>query len=441
MTQSLNNPSETAGTKVRIETVSFKTRSPLTQLELSKINSYSASSPTIDDFRKNSSWHLGNLVEDFEINIEKFPDAFYHKEGEKQRRVGVMIRYLSFGNIILHDHCYDCQFEIFLDWEPTKVELSRIFAARTATGIDTTMLDYTPWNNIQFTSSIDYHFIEPFVTSKLYYSEYHKKFLLYNSAQIKGTFRENFEVENFPLDCQDLKIILRLGDSAEAIWRHSGICPVNLKVETNNLSVQDYHLYQCYCCYTTTKKKHSAMAIMYAEFHGVIKIRRRWEAYGIRTFVTISVISAGSLASFLIDATSYADRMAHVTTMLLTGVAFTFVVNSSLPVVPYLTFMDKYINAQLLFICLVGAMESFPQLFPVISKNLATTTLAYISLSIWGALHFILLIAGLRFYSIESKKLEIYEPSFPDPIIAGPAHPARNFQTEKYPGEACNIWR
>merc|ERR1719334_2459283 len=112
----------------------------MTQLELRMIKSYSASSPTLDDFRRNSSWHLGNLVDDFEIDIEALPNVYYHKEGEKQRRVGLMIRFLSFGNLVLQDHCYDCQFEIFLDWEPKKAELNRIFAARRATGIDTTML-------------------------------------------------------------------------------------------------------------------------------------------------------------------------------------------------------------------------------------------------------------------------------------------------------------
>jgi len=147
-----------------------------------------------------------------------------------------------------------------MDWEPTKEELKRIVSKGKATGIDTTMLDYVPWAGMQFTSSINCSFVEPFGKPKLYWSDHHQKFLLFNFAQVKGTFRENFELKNFPVDCQDLKLLIRLGDSAEAIWRHSGICPVNVKVETDNLSVQDYRLCDSFCCYTTTKRKHSVLA-------------------------------------------------------------------------------------------------------------------------------------------------------------------------------------
>jgi len=157
-----------------------------------------------------------------------------------------------------------------MDWEPTKEELKRIVSKGKATGIDTTMLDYVPWAGMQFTSSINCSFVEPFGKPKLYWSDHHQKFLLFNFAQVKGTFRENFELKNFPVDCQDLKLLIRLGDSAEAIWRHSGICPVNVKVETDNLSVQDYRLYDSLCCYTTTKRKHSVLAKRYAEIHAVI---------------------------------------------------------------------------------------------------------------------------------------------------------------------------
>merc|ERR1719419_1181831 len=125
-------------------------------------------------------------------------------------------------------------------------------------------------------------FVQPYTAPELYWSDYHQKYLYFQFAQVKGKFRENFELENFPLDCQDLKLLIRLGDSAKAILRHSGLCPVNVKVETDNLSIQDYRLFPSYCCYTTTKRKHSALAKRYAEVHAVIKLQRRWEAYSVR---------------------------------------------------------------------------------------------------------------------------------------------------------------
>lgn len=318
--------------------------------------------------------------------------------------------------------------------------MKRVFASRKATEIDKSMLDYVPENEIQFTSSIDMSFVEPFGNPKLYWSDYHKKFLFFNFAQVKGTFRENFELENFPLDCQDLKLLIRLGDSAKAIWRHSGICPINVKVETDNLSVQDYHLYDSFCCYTTTKRKHSALAKRYAEIHGVIKLQRRWEAYSVRIFLVISVVSFSSLASFLMDEDLFAERMAHTTTMLLTGVAFTFVASNSLPVVPYMTYLDFYISAQFMFIFLTGVLACLPQIFYDFSDHMSSVTLSYIALAVWVGMHVILLADGLRRFLKEKTKLAMYEPGFPDPKITGPAHPTRNFQTVSYPGESGPVW-
>jgi len=347
---------------------------------------------------------------------------------------------LSFGNIVLYEHRYDCQFEIYIDWEPTKEELKRIFASGKATGIDTTMLDYIPWAEIQFTSSIEMSFVEPFGKPKLHLSDHNQKFLLFNFAQVKGTFRENFELENFPVDCQDLKLLIRLGDSAKAIWRHSGICPVNVKVETDNLSIQDYKLFDSFCCYTTTKRKHSALGKSFCEFHAVLKLQRRWEAYSIRIFLIISVVSFSSIASFLMNDKLFAERMAHITTMMLTEIAFTFITNSALPVVPYMTYMDTYVTAQFMFIFLTAVIACLPEIFPHFNDNVDSSTLAVTTLAVWVWMHIILFLHGFRCYHNEKTKLEMYKPEFPDPKITGRTHPSRNVQTVSYPGEAGFVW-
>jgi len=329
---------------------------------------------------------------------------------------------------------------MYIDWEPTKEELKRIFASGKATGIDTTMLDYIPWAEIQFTSSINMSFVEPFGKPKLHLSDYNQKFLLFNFAQVKGTFRENFELENFPLDCQDLRLLIRLGDSAKAIWRHSGICPVNIKVETDNLSIQDYNLFDSFCCYTATKRKHSALGKSFCEFHAVIKLQRRWDAYSIRIFLIISIVSFSSIASFLINDKLFSRRMAHITTMMLAEIAFTFITNRTLPVVPYMTYMDTYVTAQFLFIFLTGVIACLREIFPHFNKYVNSSTLAIITLSFWIGMHIILFLHGFIRYRIEKTKLAMYEPKFPNPKITGPAHSSRNFQTLSYPGKAGFVW-
>jgi len=385
-------------------------------------------------------WHLGNLVKNFKVDIEKLPNAYYHKEGEEQRRVGIYICYYSFGNIVLHEHSYDCKFRLNIDWEPTKAELKRIFAAGKAKGIDTTMLDYIPWNGLVFTNSIDLSFSEPFGKPNLFWSAHHQKFLFFASGMVTGTFRENYELHNFPFDCQDLKLIIELGDATKQVWRHSGMCPVNVKVQKTNLSIQDYHLHDVFCTYSATKQIHSTKRKRYAEFHCVIKLQRRWEAYSVRMFLVISMVSLSSVASFLMDEDLFAERMAHTTTVMLTGIAFTFVVNNSLPVLPYLTYLDRYITCQILFTFSTGVMACLPQILQNLNDEDFFSNMAVIALCLWIAMHFVLLVDGLRRYCIETKKIRTYEPEYPDPKMTGPIDHARNLQMVDYPSESGNIW-
>jgi len=90
----------------------------------------------------------------------------------------------------------------------------------------------------------------------------------------------------------------------------------------------------------------------------------------------------------------FAERMAHTTTMLLTVVAFTFVVNSSLPVVPYMTYLDSYISDQFMFTFLTGLMACCPEIFPNFNDYIDSFKLAVIALSGWVLMHGFLLLDG-----------------------------------------------
>jgi len=385
-------------------------------------------------------WQLGNPVQNFEVDIEKIPDAYYHKEGEKQRRVGLWVCFLSFGNIVLDEHRFECHFELFMDWEPTKAELESILSARKSTGIDSTLLNYIPYEELQFTGSVETSFVVPFANLKLHWSDYHNKYLLFNYATVKGIFRENFELYNFPLDSQDLKLIIRLGDSDKAIWRHSGCSPANVKVEKDNLCIQDYRLDSVFCCFTKTREEHSVLGLSYAEFHAVIKLQRRWEAYSIRMFLIISIVSFSTFAIFLMEDDRLDSKIKHISTMLLTAIAFNFVLTNLLPVVPYMTYMDRYINAQFIFIFFTGVIVSLPKIFPDFEDKLNSSRLAVTSLLLWIGMHFILLVDGFRCYCKETKKLHDYKPDFPEPVVTGPKDKERNFQMEDYPGMANPVW-
>jgi len=70
------------------------------------------------------------------------------------------------------------------------------------------------------------------------------------------------------------------------------------------------------------------------------------------------MVSFCTLAVFFIPAKLYASRLKHVATMLLTAVAFQFVTSNTLPVIPYLTYLDVYFTSQFGFIIIVGVIIS-----------------------------------------------------------------------------------
>ena len=67
----------------------------------------------------------------------------------------------------------------------------------------------------------------------------------------------------------------------------------------------------------------------------------------------MSLISLSSLSSFTIDFGD-AARLELLFAILFSAISFQFVINDSLPNVPYFTMLDKYISASLAFILFVG---------------------------------------------------------------------------------------
>jgi len=75
-----------------------------------------------------------------------------------------------------------------------------------------------------------------------------------------------------------------------------------------------------------------------------LKVSRVWSPYVFQIFVVFALIWILSLVAFMsdpIDGTG--SRIGQATTMVLTVVAFQFVISSLLPKLPYLTLADKYI--------------------------------------------------------------------------------------------------
>jgi hypothetical protein len=92
------------------------------------------------------------------------------------------------------------------------------------------------------------------------------------------------------------------------------------------------------------------------------KITRKWEGYVWRVFFFVSMLDTMNLALFFIDAADFGTRLSIIVTILVAMAAFQFVVASSMPTVPYLSYADKFIIASYSFIFAVFGYSSFASL-------------------------------------------------------------------------------
>lgn len=184
-----------------------------------------------------------------------------------------------------------------------------------------------------------------------------------SSFRVVGTFMEKMELESFPFDIQDITITLVCNvptnyyiltpnkkESDIGIMREKFLTMSEWSVET--LSVQ----------FTHTQKSESRSRTEKSVMRIFVKVRRKWIAYFWRVIIIMAIINFCSLFVFCIDISEPGDRGGHIFTIMLTAVAFQFVVQTELPKLPYLTYLDYYVLSSYAFIGAI-AVENFIMAF------------------------------------------------------------------------------
>ena len=97
-----------------------------------------------------------------------------------------------------------------------------------------------------------------------------------------------------------------------------------------------------------------------------IKMSRKWMIHIWKIGFSSFFITLSSLICFAFDHLEHLDaRISHVFTMLLTMVAFQFIVQQKLPAISYLTRMDEYMLFAMFFLFLVACFVSINGIFQV----------------------------------------------------------------------------
>ncbi|XP_013419513.1 uncharacterized protein LOC106180157 [Lingula anatina] len=209
------------------------------------------------------------------------------------------------------------------------------------------------------------------------------------SMRMTVTLKENLELNEFPFDHQDLTIRLSSDWPIKQIEFEKDMS-IKDAIRTDQFSgQQEWKLYPHLICEPVTPwKEKSAAHNQYPLYNITLQVKRKPGFYMWNVILVMFCIMLLTISSFTVEASAPADRLGVTLTLLLTSVAFKFVVSQQLPAVSYLTYLDIYVISCMTIQFLVGVqnavasllIETTARLFDLISVCVLTGSIVIIHL-------------------------------------------------------------
>jgi len=175
---------------------------------------------------------------------------------------------------------------------------------------------------------------------------------------VTARFREQFELKNFPFDAQPLNIIISSDNHDDVMTLYGNHNESLVRKEFMVLNEFNKMSEIEFCRARTMRKYGRGYPLLYT---GVV-VHRNYGHYTWNVFLPIFLITIMSVTTFVVPLEEVADRCGVILTLLLTSVAFKFVVGQDLPKISYNTYLDVYVLLSfdlLTFIALGVALVGF----------------------------------------------------------------------------------
>ncbi|XP_045184721.2 gamma-aminobutyric acid receptor subunit rho-1-like isoform X2 [Mercenaria mercenaria] len=172
--------------------------------------------------------------------------------------------------------------------------------------------------------------------------------------RIKGVFAENLELHDFPFDVQDLSIVVSSeldDDVVDIVEDNEEVSAVNVLcfVDDTEWTVRDL----VYSEPRTFNKEIAETQFKNPALLVKCVATRNAGFFLYNIILIMTMISTLSLTTFAVDKALIQNRLQLAFIITLTGVTFKMVSNQSLPKIPYLTHLDRFIIGSMVFNWLV----------------------------------------------------------------------------------------
>jgi len=211
------------------------------------------------------------------------------------------------------------------------------------------------------------------------------------------TFSEEMDLRSFPMDCQKFRIILRQSGSIPFRFMPEPIVQTEkaaafTRMDTKYSILDEWDLHSTAVKFGDSRGDDSRSKKTYSEVAVHFRLRRKYSVYFWNFTFYLMIISFLSLTCFVLNHYNSGNRLNLAVTILLTQVAFQYVVADSLPKIPYLTTLSKYIIACFVF---VGTVSIESAIYVRFRIRIFDKYFGLFMLVVWAVYHL-----GFLFYAI-----------------------------------------
>ncbi|ELU06091.1 hypothetical protein CAPTEDRAFT_202877 [Capitella teleta] len=206
--------------------------------------------------------------------------------------------------------------------------------------------------------------------------------------RVKGTFMETMELYEFPFDVQDLSITIMSDCPQHDVELDEDPSESHKVFKRAFIDEQEWYLYKYIDAEKQTLMKDRAdPTLMASALHVNTKVARRPWYFVWNNFSLTLLITCLSFVTFAVPPSMPQNRLQITFTLVLTAVAFKFVVNQSLPRISYLTYLDRYILFSMITLTVTAFWHGIQTLLP--STTSRGESVDHIALLIIGGFYFL----------------------------------------------------
>jgi len=201
--------------------------------------------------------------------------------------------------------------------------------------------------------------------------------LMFYSQRYRITCECLMDVSDFPFDINKLQVQFssKMYKKDKVVWMLEG------GIVTEDWEQGEYdHLGASVVIDDNCTKSHAAAKI-------VLKVQRKYQYYVFKFISIIFFLNLISITLLLLPKDELNDTFGNFLALLLTHVAFSWILSDHVPVVPYLTILDKYINFSYIMLGLIHIITCASYLLVENSSDDVANKICYASFIIFPITH------------------------------------------------------